>query len=202
MFGAIAPRYDLLNRLLSASVDRRWRRQVVRRIASLAPEPGDRCLDLCTGTGDLALEIARSLGLETIGSDFCHPMLVESVRKIARRREHRIRTAEADAQELPFADRRFRFVTVAFGIRNVESLGRALGEMFRVLEPGGTAIVLEFSKPVVPGFRQVFRGSAPGSPASTARTGICRRRSGASRLRTSWPVFSSRRDLRTWATGT
>jgi demethylmenaquinone methyltransferase/2-methoxy-6-polyprenyl-1,4-benzoquinol methylase len=156
MFGAIAHRYDLLNHLLSASVDRRWRRQAVARIAELGPRPGDRCLDLCTGTGDLAIEIAGRLGLETVSSDFCHPMLVESRRKVQRRPGLPIRTAEADAQQLPFADGSFRFVTVAFGIRNVESLERALEEMYRMLEPGGAALVLEFSKPVVPGFRRIF----------------------------------------------
>jgi demethylmenaquinone methyltransferase/2-methoxy-6-polyprenyl-1,4-benzoquinol methylase len=156
MFGAIAHRYDLLNHLLSGSIDRRWRRYTVRRIAELGPGPGDRCLDLCSGTGDLALEIASRLDMDTVSSDFCHPMLVASLEKIRRQGEHRVRTAEADAQELPFADSAFRFVTVAFGLRNVESLDRALAEMRRVLEPGGTAFILEFSQPVVPGFRQLF----------------------------------------------
>lgn len=158
MFGAIAPRYDLLNHLLSASVDRYWRWRAARLIRTLGPQPGDHCLDLCTGTGDLALEIARRLGLDTVGSDFCHPMLLESSRKIGRLGlDSRVRIAEADAQDLPFAPNSFRFVTVAFGVRNVESLSRALGEMYRVLVPGGTAVILEFSRPVVPGFSHLFQ---------------------------------------------
>lgn len=155
MFGAIAHRYDLLNHLLSASVDRRWRRRVVRFIASKSPAPGDRCLDVCTGTGDLAIEIGTALGLETVGADFCHPMLVLSLGKLAHR-GIRVGIAEADAQQLPFPDSRFRFATVAFGLRNVESPERALGEMFRVLEPGGWGIVLEFARPVVPLFGTLF----------------------------------------------
>lgn len=157
MFGAIAHRYDLLNHLLSASIDRYWRRRVVAMIRSLSPQPGDRCLDLCTGTGDLAIDISGLLELETIASDFSHPMLMESIGKIGRRGlGSRIRIAEADAQHLPFAESSVRFVTVAFGIRNVESVPAALAEMCRVLLPGGTVLILEFSKPVVPGFRQVF----------------------------------------------
>ena len=157
MFGAIAHRYDLLNHLLSASVDRHWRRQAVRLISSLSPAPGDRCLDLCTGTGDLAIEIARRLKLDTYASDFCHPMLVRSLSKVRRLRNgNTVRITEADAQELPFADGSFRFATVAFGVRNVESLTRALDEMYRVLAPGGTALVLEFSRPIVPGFSHLF----------------------------------------------
>jgi demethylmenaquinone methyltransferase/2-methoxy-6-polyprenyl-1,4-benzoquinol methylase len=157
MFGAIAGRYDLLNHLLSASVDRYWRRQAVRLIRSLSPNSGDRCLDICTGTGDLAIAISEQLKLETIGTDFCHPMLVESLPKVSRPSAGpAIRIAEADAQQLPFPDNSFQFTTVAFGVRNVESLELALEEMFRVLVPGGTALVLEFSKPVIPGFRQLF----------------------------------------------
>jgi demethylmenaquinone methyltransferase/2-methoxy-6-polyprenyl-1,4-benzoquinol methylase len=157
MFGAIAHRYDLLNHLLSASVDRYWRRQAVAVIGSLAPQAGDRCLDLCTGTGDLALELARRLQLETVGSDFCHPMLLESIKKINRRGlRPRLSVAEADAQSLPFAENSFRFVTVAFGVRNVESLPTALEEMYRVLVPGGSALILEFAKPVIPGFSRMF----------------------------------------------
>ena len=95
--------------------------------------------------------------VEAFGSDFCHPMLVESLSKIRRLSPgHTVRITEADTQELPFADGSFRFTTVAFGVRNVESLGRALDEMYRVLAPGGTALVLEFSRPVVPGFSHLF----------------------------------------------
>ncbi len=157
MFGAIAHRYDLLNHLLSASIDRYWRGRAVSLLASHSPGPGDRCLDLCTGTGDLAIAIARRLRMETVGSDFCHAMLVESVRKTRRfPSDPRVRVAEADAQSLPFAASSFRFATVAFGIRNVESPETVLAEIHRVLVPGGVAVILEFSKPTVPGFRAVF----------------------------------------------
>lgn len=157
MFGAIASRYDLLNHVLSAFVDQRWRRRTVSLIASFSPDPADRCLDLCTGTGDLAIEIAERLKLETYGSDFCHPMLVESLSKIRRlTHEHTVRVMEADTQELPFLDDTFRFTTVAFGVRNIESMDRALKEMYRVLRPGGTAVILEFSKPAIPGFNYLF----------------------------------------------
>ncbi len=157
MFGAIAHRYDLLNHVLSASIDRYWRRRVVAMIRALSPQPQDRCLDLCTGTGDLAIDISGLLKLETIAADFSHPMLMESVRKIEGRcLGSRIRIAEADAHDLPFVESSVRFVTVAFGIRNVESVAKALAEMYRVLLPGGTVLILEFSKPVVPGFSHVF----------------------------------------------
>jgi demethylmenaquinone methyltransferase/2-methoxy-6-polyprenyl-1,4-benzoquinol methylase len=155
MFASIAPRYDFLNHFLSLSIDRYWRRQVVRLIRTFDPVAGNRCLDLCTGTGDLALDLRRRLGLETFASDFCHPMLVRCVEKASRGAA--IRVAEADAQELPFPDASFRFVTVAFGLRNVERRSRALGEMHRVLEPGGVVAVLEFSRPVVPLIRELFQ---------------------------------------------
>ncbi len=155
MFGAIADRYDLLNHLLSLSIDRRWRRRAVATIAKLEPQPGDRCLDVCTGTGDLGVEIARRLDLPTVGADFCHPMLVKSRAKPARGGMP-LPIAEADAERLPFPESTFRFATVAFGLRNVEAPEKALAEMLRVLEPGGTAIVLEFARPVVPVFAWFF----------------------------------------------
>jgi demethylmenaquinone methyltransferase/2-methoxy-6-polyprenyl-1,4-benzoquinol methylase len=154
MFAAIAPRYDLLNHLLSLSVDRYWRWRVVRHLAAEGPASGDRCLDLCAGTGDLALGIHRRLGLETIGVDFCHPMLLRFQEKLGG--AGTIRIAESDAQSLPFSSGQFRFVTVAFGLRNIEDRPRALGEMLRVLGPGGVVVVLEFSRPVLPLVRGIF----------------------------------------------
>jgi demethylmenaquinone methyltransferase/2-methoxy-6-polyprenyl-1,4-benzoquinol methylase len=154
MFAAIAPRYDFLNHLLSLSVDRYWRRRVVRVLAGHDPSPPDRCLDLCTGTGDLALDIHRRLGIETFGVDFCHPMLVRLAAKL--RSGDLVRVVEADCQALPFPDQSFRFVTIAFGLRNVENRVRALREMHRVIAPGGVLVVLEFSRPVVPGLRGLF----------------------------------------------
>ena len=147
MFGAIAPRYDLLNHLLSLNIDRYWRRRVTR----LVPPQGDPpILDLCTGTGDLALAYDRAADgrVPIVAADFCHPMLVRAIDKTARRQaSERIRYVEADAQQLPFRDDMFQITCVAFGLRNVTDTDRGLAEMVRVTRPGGRVAVLEFSKP-------------------------------------------------------
>ncbi len=147
MFAAIAPRYDLLNHLLSLNVDRSWRRRTTR----LVPPAGDGpILDLCTGTGDLALayDRAASGSVPIVAADFCHPMLVRGVAKAARRgAAGRVRFVEADAQRLPFPDDTFQITCVAFGLRNVTDTDRGLAEMARVTRPGGRVAVLEFSKP-------------------------------------------------------
>ena len=157
MFAAIAGRYDLLNRLLSFRVDRYWRRSTVRLIRSMGTSPGDLCLDLCTGTGDLMFELQRQLGLQVVGADFCHPMLLHAQEKLGMGPgRSKTKLTDADALALPFRDQTFRFVTVAFGLRNVENMVQGLMEMFRVLEPGGSLVVLEFSRPVLPVFRSVF----------------------------------------------
>jgi demethylmenaquinone methyltransferase/2-methoxy-6-polyprenyl-1,4-benzoquinol methylase len=147
MFGEIAPRYDLLNHLLSLNVDRSWRRRTTR----LVPPEGDGpILDLCTGTGDLALaydEAARGT-VSVVGADFCHPMLVRATEKTAKRQAAgRVRYVEADAQQLPFPDDTFQITCVAFGLRNVTDTDRGLAEMVRVTRPGGRVAILEFSKP-------------------------------------------------------
>ncbi len=147
MFGAIAHRYDLLNHLLSLNIDRSWRRRTTR----LVPPEGDApILDVCTGTGDLALAYDRAAGgrVAVVGADFCHPMLVRAVDKTARRqRGERVRYVEADAQRLPFADDTFQITCVAFGLRNVTDTDKGLAEMVRVTRPGGRVAVLEFSRP-------------------------------------------------------
>ena len=145
MFAGIAPRYDLVNRLLSGGIDVVWRRSTVRR----APPPTDGAiLDLCTGTGDLALAYARAAGpgVRVVASDFCRPMLDRGVEK-SRRAGLAIEWVEADAQDLPFPSAGFDLVTVAFGLRNIADTNRGLGEMARVLKPGGTLAILEFSLP-------------------------------------------------------
>jgi demethylmenaquinone methyltransferase/2-methoxy-6-polyprenyl-1,4-benzoquinol methylase len=147
MFGDIAPSYDLLNHLLSLNIDRYWRRRTTR----LVPPAGDvPILDLCTGTGDLALAYDRAAGGRTpiIGADFCHEMLVRAGRKTLRRRvgDH-VHYLEADAQRLPFPDDHFQITTVAFGLRNVTNTERGLAEMVRVTKPGGRVAILEFSRP-------------------------------------------------------
>jgi len=147
MFGEIAGRYDLLNHLLSLGIDRRWRRRTVR----LAAPQGDRpILDVCTGTGDLALAYWRAGGgkVPVVGADFCHPMLVIGRQKCRRAgAEGQVRLVEADAQQLPFADDTFQIVSVAFGLRNLSDTDRGLREMARVCRPGGRVAVLEFSMP-------------------------------------------------------
>jgi demethylmenaquinone methyltransferase/2-methoxy-6-polyprenyl-1,4-benzoquinol methylase len=147
MFGDIAPRYDLLNHVLSLNVDRYWRWRTTR----LAPPDGTSpILDLCTGTGDLALAYDRAARGQTpiIGADFCHEMLVRAEQKIRRRQaENQIRFLEADAQQLPFADGQFQITTVAFGLRNITNTDLGLMEITRVTRPGGKVAILEFSQP-------------------------------------------------------
>lgn len=147
MFGEIAPRYDLLNRLLSLGIDRSWRRRTIR----LVPPQGEApILDVCTGTGDLALAYWRAGGGRTpvVGADFCHPMLVLGNGKSQRAKAGQgVQWVEADAQHLPFADDQFQIVCVAFGLRNVSDTDRGLREMVRVCRPGGSVAVLEFTTP-------------------------------------------------------
>ena len=155
MFRQIAPRYDLMNHLLSANVDRYWRWRAVRRLRLSGNSP---VLDTCTGTGDLAFAISkRAPGVDVIGSDFCNAMLEIANRK---KRHHvqddEVQFLEADSQHLPFGDDQFQCVTVAFGLRNVADTDRGLAEMVRVCKPGGQVMVLEFSKPRMIGLRQMY----------------------------------------------
>ncbi|MAW59940.1 MAG: bifunctional demethylmenaquinone methyltransferase/2-methoxy-6-polyprenyl-1,4-benzoquinol methylase UbiE [Planctomycetes bacterium] len=139
MFAEIAPRYDFLNRMLSFGIDRRWRRRMRRR---LALRPGQELLDLCCGTGDVALEFARE-GVRVHGADFTQPML-PFARGKADAAGLDLHWTTADAQHLPFEDASFDAVTIAFGIRNVEDPQLGLRECRRVLRPGGQLAVLEF----------------------------------------------------------
>ena len=159
MFAEIAPRYDFLNHFLSASVDRRWRKLAVAKVAEHLKEKTDLvCLDLCSGTGDLALELRRRLGVQVVASDFCHPMLVRCLAKVAASgMQESIRTIESDSLALPFDQNIFDGVTIAFGLRNLQDPARGLAEMRRVLKNGSTLVVLEFSRPVVPIFREAFQ---------------------------------------------
>ena len=159
MFGSIAPHYDLLNRLLSLNIDRRWRRRAAGEVALDFPISG-HVLDLCTGTADLALELQRQLGnrAQVTGCDFCHAMLLLAARKIGKRRwASRMRLAEGDALRLPFRNDFFQVLTIAFGLRNLESYQFGLQEMFRVLLPGGRLAILEFSRPNWPLVRQLYQ---------------------------------------------
>jgi len=157
MFGGIARRYDFLNRLLSLRRDVGWRRRAAREVPSGA---GQCILDLCGGTGDLALELARSHpGCTVVCCDFSHPMLALATEKFARRRvADRCLAVEADGLRLPFADAAFDAVSVAFGVRNFSDMDRGLREILRVLQPGGRLVVLEFSQPHAPILSWLYRG--------------------------------------------
>ncbi len=154
MFAQIAPSYDRLNHLLSLNIDKRWRRFTVKQLADVLARPNALALDLCCGTADLTLELAQYA--RVIGSDFCHPMLVIGQGKLSAQQARRASLAEADALHLPFADACADAVTVAFGLRNLENVPGGLAEIFRVLKPGGRAGILEFSRPLLPGFREAF----------------------------------------------
>lgn len=154
MFAEIAPKYDRLNHLLSVNIDKIWRRFTVKNLMDVLEKPDAVALDLCCGTADLTLELERHA--RVIGCDFCHPMLVIGNEKIAARESGNARLAEGDALHLPFGDQSFDAVTNAFGLRNLESVETGLAEIYRVLKPGGRAAILEFSRPVVPVFRQLF----------------------------------------------
>jgi demethylmenaquinone methyltransferase/2-methoxy-6-polyprenyl-1,4-benzoquinol methylase len=155
MFSGIARRYDLLNHLLSGNVDKRWRRKAVRALESSLIE-GARVLDVACGTGDLSLVLAEAGAARVIGLDFCRPML-EIARRKAEADSRSIPFVEGDALRLPFADETFDAVTIAFGLRNLAGVADGLRELRRVLKEGGRLAVLEFSSPVVPGFRALFR---------------------------------------------
>ena len=164
MFNNIAPSYDLLNHLLSCNVDHYWRWRTTRMVPPILPPhprplspglPGERgemtapILDLCTGTGDLALAYDRAANglVPIVGADFCHEMLVRAEAKALRKKVERIRFLEADAQPLPFASDMFQITTVAFGLRNVTDTDKGIAEMVRVTQPGGRVAILEFSQP-------------------------------------------------------
>lgn len=157
MFGAIAPSYDFLNHLLSLNIDKYWRWRTTR----IVPPTGDApILDLCTGTGDLALayDKAANYRVPIVGADFCHEMLVRAIKKAeGRHAAERIRFLEADAQELPFPSDYFQIACVAFGLRNVTDTDRGISEMIRVTKPGGKIAILEFSQPRNPIFGRLYR---------------------------------------------
>lgn len=154
MFAEIAPSYDRLNHLLSINIDRLWRRFTVNKLKDALARTGAVALDLCCGTADLTLELEKHA--RVIGCDFCHPMLVIGNGKIVARQARRAALFEGDALRLPFADASFDVVTIAFGLRNLEHVEGGLAEILRVLKPGGRAAALEFSRPVIPIFRQAF----------------------------------------------
>src|SRR6184192_15474 len=154
MFTQIAPRYDLLNHLLSWQLDRLWRARTARLLYAVLDRPDALVLDLCCGTGDLAFALSRAGKARIVGADFAHTMLVRAREKSAALAQPSNQTVatpmpffEADALRLPFAGASFDLVTSAFGFRNLANYEAGLREMQRVLEPGGTIAILEFTEP-------------------------------------------------------
>jgi demethylmenaquinone methyltransferase/2-methoxy-6-polyprenyl-1,4-benzoquinol methylase len=148
MFGRIAPRYDLANRVLSGGIDVYWRFKLVQAVRRARPR---NVLDLATGSGDVAFALQRALPADAqlLGMDFCQPMLDQALAKQAAHPSARgvIRFQQGDGLNLPLPDQAFDAVTIAFGLRNMADRARCLSEMRRVLRPGGTLFILEFSQP-------------------------------------------------------
>jgi len=156
MFNSIAPRYDFLNRLLSLGIDRKWRRFAVEQIKSSA---NGRILDVATGTGDVALEIAARTpeAVSIVGVDFSKEMVALGRTKIRNSPyAQRITMEVAPCEAIPFSEESFDSVTIAFGIRNVVDRLQGLKEMQRVLKPGGRLVILEFSTPTSSIFRTIY----------------------------------------------
>ncbi|MFZ1700238.1 MAG: bifunctional demethylmenaquinone methyltransferase/2-methoxy-6-polyprenyl-1,4-benzoquinol methylase UbiE [Pyrinomonadaceae bacterium] len=155
MFAGIAGRYDFLNHVLSLNIDKIWRRKVSRILRDVLNRPDAVVLDVACGTGDLSLELNREAKAQVIGTDFCRPMLTVAKAKTLSANAA-VPYIEADAMSLSFADNGFDAVTIAFGLRNLPNVANGLTELHRVLKPGGKLVILEFSSPIVPGFRQLF----------------------------------------------
>jgi len=155
MFDRVAAQYDLLNSVMTAGLHHRWRERAADRAAL---GPGDSALDVCCGTGDLALELARrvSPGGRVVGCDFSEPMLDLAREKTAGRGVEGVRFEWADALELPYDGERFDAVTVGFGARNLADLDRGLREMARVLKPDGRVVILEITQPSRPPLSAFF----------------------------------------------
>jgi demethylmenaquinone methyltransferase / 2-methoxy-6-polyprenyl-1,4-benzoquinol methylase len=156
MFDNIAPYYDFLNRFLSLGIDTLWRKKAIDQLATLQPRT---VLDVATGTADVAIEMTKRLKSveKIVGFDLSKEMLEIGKTKIqARNLEKIIELKQGDSENLPFADASFDAITVAFGVRNFENLEKGIAEMQRVLKPGGKLVVLEFSRPTIFPFKQLF----------------------------------------------
>lgn len=155
MFSGIAKKYDFLNHFLSVNTDKRWRRLVSKKLKDILEREDALVLDVACGTGDLSVELQTAGKARVFGTDFCRPML-----EIAFDKNDKNRTAipyiEADGMNLSFADNTFDAVTIAFGLRNFSNWQDGLTELHRILKKGGKLAILEFSTPVVPGFKQIF----------------------------------------------
>ena len=157
MFGAIARRYDLLNRLLSLGIDRSWREQAVRVVLARGQQGTKRILDVATGTADLALALKKAApNAEVIGVDFV-PAMLELGRAKAAKQKVEVRLEQGDGLALDFPDDSFDALTIAYGLRNFADYNKGLSEFYRVLKPGGRLVVLEFPPPPKGPFGQLFR---------------------------------------------
>lgn len=155
MFSGIAGKYDFLNHFLSVNVDKRWRRLVRKKLETILTNKNAVVLDVACGTGDLAVELQTNAEAKIIGTDFCRPMLSIAFDKNAKNKT-KIPYVEADGMNLSFADNSFDAVTIAFGLRNFSNWQDGLKEFHRILKKDGKLVVLEFSTPIVPGFKQIF----------------------------------------------
>ena len=156
MFAAIAGRYDLLNHLLSGNVDRRWRTLVAKALSTTLVKSDARVLDVACGTGDLSLTLFENGKAKIIGLDFCRPMLDIAASKSGKTGSA-LSLIEGDALNLPFTSGSFDAATIAFGLRNLTSTEAGFKELLRVLKPGGSVAVLEFSRPNTPLLRTFFK---------------------------------------------
>lgn len=156
MFSSVARVYDLLNTILSFNFDKSWRRFAVK-VSKVTPDA--MVLDVCTGTGDLAIAYAKILQGKgrVIGSDFCHDMVKLAGKKLRKRNlSGKINVIDADTLCLPFQNNQFEISSVAFGIRNVSDLRAGIIEMMRITAPGGRVVILEFSQPTNPVFKSIY----------------------------------------------
>ena len=155
MFSGIAKRYDFLNHFLSVNTDKRWRRLVSKKLKDVLDREDALVLDVACGTGDLSVELQTSGKAKVVGTDFCRPMLEIAFYKNDKNKTS-IPYIEADGMNLSFAGETFDAVTIAFGLRNFSNWQDGLVELHRILKKGGKLAILEFSTPVVPGFKQIF----------------------------------------------
>ena len=155
MFSGIAGKYDFLNHFLSVNTDKRWRRLVRRQLEDVLANQNAAVLDVACGTGDLSVELQTGAKAKVFGTDFCRPMLAVAKDKNPKNNLS-IPYLEADGMNLAFADNSFDAVTIAFGLRNFSNWKDGLVELHRILKKGGKLAVLEFSTPILPGFKQIF----------------------------------------------
>lgn len=155
MFSRISPKYDFLNHFLSVNIDKRWRRLVRKKLKDILDDENAIVLDVACGTGDLSVELQKNSKAKIIGTDFCRPMLAIAAEKNLTENLS-IPYIEGDAMKLPFPDNYFDALTIAFGLRNLSNWKDGLIELGRIIKPNGKLVILEFSEPIVPGFRQIY----------------------------------------------